>query len=239
MIRTPFPALAVLLLAAACSGPDQQAAVPPPPVEVATVEGQRVVERIQATGDLIPREEATVASEVQGLVTKLHVDEGDAVTRGAALLEIDPERRKLELDAKRARAEEAAAALADQQRQTERVRELSQKKIASDAQLDQGELALRLAKSRVNAARAELGLAERALRDATVVSRRSTAWSRSACVSQGEYVAPGEPLFELVALDPIEVEFHLTESDSARVSVGATVDVRVAPYPDEVVPGPR
>ena len=51
--------------------------LPAPPVEVARVEGQRVVERIQATGDLIPREEATVASEVQGLVTKLHVDEGE------------------------------------------------------------------------------------------------------------------------------------------------------------------
>jgi membrane fusion protein (multidrug efflux system) len=47
-------------------------------------------------------------------------------------------------------------------------------------------------------------------------------------------VSEGEPLFDLVALDPIEVEFHLTERDSARVAVGHHVAVRVTPYPDEV-----
>jgi RND family efflux transporter MFP subunit len=236
MIPSRALAVALLLTAAACSGPDQQAVAPVPPVEVATVEGRRVVERIQATGDLIPREEATIASEVPGLVTKLHVDEGSAVKRGEALLEIDPERRRLELDARRARVEEAEAALADQKRQTERVRELSQKQIASDAQLDQGELALRLSQSRLNAARAELGLGERALRDATVVAPFDGLVAKR-LVSQGEFVAPGAPLVELVALDPIEISFHVTEIDSARVSVGATVALRVATYPNDAFQG--
>lgn len=229
-------AIALLLLASACGGDEREAAAPPPPVEVSAVEGHRLVERIEATGDLIPRDEATIASEVQGLVTKVHVDEGSAVAKGDALLEIDPERRRLELDARRARVEEVEAALADQKRQTERVRELSQKKIASEAQLDQGELALRLAQSRVNAARAELGLAERALRDATVLSPFDGLVSKRS-VSQGEFVAPGAPLVELVALDPIEISFHVTEVDSARVSVGATVDLRVAPYPNDAFQG--
>jgi len=132
--------------------------------------------------------------------------------------------------------EEAEAGFADQERQTERVRELSRAKIASDAQLDQGELGLRLAKSRVNAARAELGLAERALRDATVVSPFDGLVAKRH-VSQGEYVAPGAPLIELVALDPIEISFHVTEIDSARVSVGGALDLRVATYPDESFQG--
>jgi membrane fusion protein (multidrug efflux system) len=53
-------------------------------------------------------------------------------------------------------------------------------------------------------------------------------------VSAGDHVAEGEKLFDLVALDPIEVEFHLTERDSGRVVIGDKVDVRVTPYPDEV-----
>ncbi|NNL65534.1 MAG: efflux RND transporter periplasmic adaptor subunit, partial [Myxococcales bacterium] len=53
-------------------------------------------------------------------------------------------------------------------------------------------------------------------------------------VSAGEFVAPGQALFDVVALDPVEVEFHLAEVDSARVHVGDAVEVRVAPYPDEV-----
>jgi len=53
-------------------------------------------------------------------------------------------------------------------------------------------------------------------------------------VSAGEYVQPGKPLFELVSLDPIEVEFHLSELDSGRVRVGQEVGVTVAPFPGEV-----
>ena len=53
-------------------------------------------------------------------------------------------------------------------------------------------------------------------------------------VSVGEFVQPGTKLFELVSLDPIEVEFRLAEVDSSRVAVGQRVAVRVAPYPDEV-----
>jgi membrane fusion protein (multidrug efflux system) len=53
-------------------------------------------------------------------------------------------------------------------------------------------------------------------------------------VSQGEFVSPGQKLFDLVALDPIEIEFHVAEVDSARVAIGKEIDVRVAPYPDEV-----
>ncbi|MBM4337554.1 MAG: efflux RND transporter periplasmic adaptor subunit [Deltaproteobacteria bacterium] len=236
MRRLTRSTLAALLVLAGCSDSEEQAAAQAPPVEVVRVEGERVVERIQATGDLIPREEATVAAEVPGLVTRLHVDEGDSVARGVPLLEIDPERRRLELASRQARVEEAEAALADQQRQTERVRELSEAKIASDAQRDQGELALRLARSRLTAARAELGLGERALRDATVLAPFDGLVARRH-VSQGEYVAPGSALVDLVALDPIEVSFHVTEIDSARVSVGGGLDLRVATYPDESFQG--
>jgi len=52
-------------------------------------------------------------------------------------------------------------------------------------------------------------------------------------VSRGEYVAAGQKLFELVSLDPIEVEFHLPEADSSRVAEGIPLEVTVAPYPGE------
>jgi membrane fusion protein (multidrug efflux system) len=75
-------------------------------------------------------------------------------------------------------------------------------------------------------------VAERALRDANVRAPFS-GWIARRDVSRGEYVRPGQPLFELVALDPIEVEFSVAERDSARVAVGQRVLVTVAPYPEE------
>jgi len=152
------------------------------------------------------------------------------------VLSIDPERRTLEVDRTRARVDEARAALREQQREYARVSELRGRKVASQTQLDQSETALALAKSRLLAAEADLGVAERALRDATVRAPFSGLIAER-FVSRGEFVTPGQKLFDLVSLDPIEVEFRLTEVDSSRAALGQTVAIRVAPFPDEVFEG--
>jgi membrane fusion protein (multidrug efflux system) len=79
-------------------------------------------------------------------------------------------------------------------------------------------------------------VAERTLRDASVKAPFPGTVGRRQ-VSRGEFVQVGQPLFELVALDPVEVEFHVAERDSARVDEGQTVEVHVAPYPDEAFHG--
>jgi membrane fusion protein (multidrug efflux system) len=228
--------LLTLLLGTAGCGVDAEVegpSVAAPRVMVAPVEGHRVLERILAAGDLIAKEEATVSTEVGGLVTEILVDEGGAVEKGTVVLEIDPERRQLELHSRQAGVSRAEAGLREQERETRRIETLGSRDIASQAQRDQAETQLQRARSELAEARAQLGLAERALRDASVrapfpglIARRH--------VSQGEFVSPGQRLFDLVALDPIEIEFRLAEVDSARVAIGSEIDVRVAPYPDEV-----
>ncbi len=78
-------------------------------------------------------------------------------------------------------------------------------------------------------------MAERGARDSSVRAPFAGLVARR-YVSEGEFVQPGQKLFDLVALDPIEVEFTLPERDSSRVVMGQPVDVRVAPFPDRGVP---
>jgi membrane fusion protein (multidrug efflux system) len=132
--------------------------------------------------------------------------------------------------------DEARAQLREQDRAYQRVAELRERGVASETQREQGETAQKLARSRLAAAEAELGVLERALRDASVTAPFDGLVAEH-FVSRGEYVTPGQKLFELVALDPIEVEFHLPEVDSGRVATGQIVDVRVAPFPDESFDG--
>src|SRR6185295_13412497 len=47
----------------------------------------------------------------------------------------------------------------------------------------------------------------------------------------------GKPLVELVALDPLEVVFSLTELDTERVREGQGIDVSVGAFPDRVFHG--
>jgi RND family efflux transporter MFP subunit len=235
MRKAALAALALLVGSLGCGGdPEAQgSSVTLPPVMVAPVEAHHVVEQIQAAGDLIAKEEATVSSEVGGVVTEILLDEGAAVAKGAVVIEIDPERRELELRSGQAGVERAEAGLREQERETRRIETLGSRDVASQAQRDEAQTQLQRARSELAEARAQLGLAERALRDASVRAPFPALIARRH-VSQGEFVSPGQKLFDLVALDPIEIEFHVAEVDSARVAIGKEIDVRVAPYPDEV-----
>lgn len=231
-IRSTICGLLLLPLLLACGATDDGEELGAPPVVIASVELRDLEERIDATGELVAKEEAQIASEVSGRITEILVDEGEAVEAGQVLLEIDPERRNLELADARAGLAEAGAALGEQKRDYGRAKTLHERGIASEADLDQAETALALAGSRAEAARARVGVAERAVRDASVRAPFEGLIARRQ-VSRGEFVNVGQPLFELVALDPVEVEFHLSERDSSRVAVGQEVRVSVAPFPDE------
>ncbi len=204
-----------------------------PLVELVRVGAFDLDDRIESTGELRAVERATVAAEIGGRITEVLRDESDAVEAEEILLRIDPEKRELELANARAQLAEATAAVNEARREQRRIQQLHQGGATSEALLDAANTTLESARSRLRAVEAQLGVAERALRDAEVrapfaglIARRS--------VSRGEFVAPGHPLYELVAMDPVEVEFHLPERDSGRVSLGQPVAVRVAPQPERV-----
>ncbi len=235
-MRTVVVAAAAAGLALAGCGKEPETEARLPPVTAALVEQRDLEDRIEASGELISPSKAMIAAEVAGRVTEVVKDEGEFVETGEVVMEIDPERRELERKNARAAAVEARSAFAESARQTERVRKLYKQEIASKAQLEQAETARASTDSRLAAAAAREQLAERAVRDASVTAPFSGQIARRP-VSRGEFVNMGQPLFELVAVDPLEVEFHLTERDSARVVAGQKVGVSVAPYPGETFDG--
>jgi len=229
--------LSVLVLALAlllgCGKEEAVVVASAPPVMVVPVELREIVDRIEATGQLLAKAEARVAAQVGGQITAIHVEEGTRVEAGEILIEIDPERRNLEVASQLAMVAESEAQLVKAKREAGRISTLRSRGASSDAQADEAQTALKLAAARAEASRAQLGLAQRALADSSIRAPFSGQISKR-MVNEGEFVAPGQTLIELVSLDNIEVEFHLAERDSSRVSDGVVVDVRVAPFPDEV-----
>jgi len=225
------------LLFAACGSEEATTSVSgPTPVTVVRLVAEAIEVEIEATGQLIAKERAALAAEIAGQITEIEIEEGGAVKEGDVVLTIDPQRRRLERESARALRDEARAAVRESERDYNRRVELFGRNVTSQTQLDQAETELSLAKSRLVAAEAQLGVAERALRDATIRAPFNGLIAQR-FVSRGEYVSTGQKLFELVSLDPIEVEFHLTEVDSGRVEMGQQVAVHVAPHPDEVFRG--
>lgn len=236
-MKIPAPHMLLLALLAASGGACSDSPTPSAEIELPLVSAEPVValdftERIQATGELQALHHALIAAEVDGRVSHLWIDEGAPVEQGSAVLELDPVRRQLELEAAKARVAETRAALHEARREVRRRGELRRKDIASMATLEKAETQVRLAESRHAAAIAEFGVAQRALSEATVRAPFSGMLVERK-VSLGEYVQVGTPLVELVSLDPIDVVFSVAELDSSRVRNGQIVMVSVAPYPDE------
>ncbi len=224
--------LVTLGLAVACA--DEEPAEPlAPMVEVVRVAAFDIEDRIASNGELRAVERAEIAAEVGGRITEILRDDGDSVEADEVLLRIDPEKRELELANVRAQVSEASAATREAQREQRRLAKLHERGAASKSQLDAADTMLESARSRRRAAQAQMGVAERALRDAEVRAPFA-ALIANRKISRGEYVVPGAPLYDLVATDPIEVEFHLPERDSGRVMLDQPVAVTVAPHPDQV-----
>jgi membrane fusion protein, multidrug efflux system len=232
-LRAAAALLLVVLICGGCDRPQEIAEPVPPPVMLAPVELRDVVERIEATGELLATAEAGVAAQVSGQITSIDFDEGAAVEKAQVVLEIDPERRQLEYEDQRARVAEARARLTETEREGRRVASLHARGAVSQSQVDGADTAFETARSRLAAAEARLGLNRRALADSSVKAPFAGVIARR-YVSSGEFVSTGQQLFDLVALEDIEVEFHLAEVDSSRVVIGAPVSVRVAPFPDRV-----
>jgi len=207
-----------------------------PSVSAAEVVAVALEDEIQASGDLRARLHTEISAEVAGQVTEIRIDEGGAVAEGAVVLELDPDRRELDVDAARARLAQARANLVKERRQADRVRKLRSENVASVQQLEEAETALLLARSAVEVEEAAVGVAERALADASVSAPFAGLVSRR-MVQLGEFVQPGAPLFELVALDPLEAIFSLTELDTERVEVGQRIEIRVGAFEERVFEG--
>jgi RND family efflux transporter MFP subunit len=227
----------VVVLAAAWAAPGCEQPTTPEdlsrPVLLATVEVRDLEEHVIATGQLLAKQRAEVSAQVEGEVTRVVADEGDAVEEAAIVIEIDPERRNLELARTRARLVEARATVGELARERKRQQALAEQSVVSRSRLEQAQTDLEAGRARVLAAEADLGVAERDLRDASVQARFPGLVARR-FVSAGEFVRPGDKLFELVSLAPIEAELHLPESDAGRVSMGLPLELTVAPYPDEL-----
>lgn len=200
-----------------------------PAVSVSEVVVIDLDEEIRASGDLEARFHTMVAAEIAGRVTELSIDEGAFVESGETVIEIDPERRELDLGAAEARRAQARASYRKEKSQTERVRKLRSENISSVQQIEEAETALLFARSALEAEQAAVGVAARALADASVsapfaglVARRS--------VDLGEFVQVGDPLFELVSLNPLEAIFSLPELDTERVRVGQPIEVKVGAF---------
>ena len=227
---------------------------PPPPALPATASQSRA---LVASGYVVARRKATIASEITGKVVELRVDEGNVVEAGQILAQLDSSIAETDLALAQSRAlasQAAAGAIAADLRDAERIfnrtQTLSQKNFASEADLTKAEARVGVLRAQLTQSQAQLETARLDAQRAAKVLEQHRIRAPFAGVVIERSAQPGEMISPMSAggsftrtgictivdMDSIEVEVDVNEAFIGRVRAGGAVTAVLDAYPDWTIP---
>ncbi|MGC4025760.1 MAG: efflux RND transporter periplasmic adaptor subunit [Mesorhizobium sp.] len=182
---------------------------------------QTVTPFLEATGNTSAVNTATLLARVPGFIQEIDYKDGDSLKTGERAFLIEPEPYQLALQQSQAGLASAQAASKVSAAELKRQQELLQQKVVAPSSADQASAqadadAAKVQQSEVDVKQAELNLSYTEVKapfDGIVTARQ---------VSQGQYVGAGSPttLATIVQLDPIHVDFMVSEQDVLGIRAG-------------------
>jgi len=217
-------------------------------VETEAAARQEVVQTVTSTGRIQPVTQVDISADVSAKITRLEIKEGDWVEKGTLLVELDRERYLAEVESAEAnlRASEAQAAVTREnlnksQKDYERMRQLFEQELESQASLDAASAALEVDKARLRSALDQTEQSRAALKQARDALSKTTIYAPMAgTISKlnkeiGE-IAVGsqfqsDVILELSNLQGMEALVDVDENDIVSLSLGdrATIEVDALP----------
>ncbi|HKJ67371.1 MAG TPA: biotin/lipoyl-binding protein, partial [bacterium] len=116
-------------------------------VETRKVARGQVVQKVNATGRVQPAIEVDISANVAGEILELGVKEGDMVNKGQFLVRLDQERYMAAVERNESLQKSAAAEVKLARSELKRIRDLHEKGLSSEAELEQAEARLEKAVS--------------------------------------------------------------------------------------------
>ena len=202
-------------LCTACSSEKAKPAPPPPGVTVGTVVQKDVPITQQWVGTMAGNIDAEIRPKVDGFLLKRLYAEGSYVKKGQAMFQLDPRQTQASMEQAQGGLERAKAAQSQAQIDVKRYTPLVAQKAISQAELDK-------AKSMDRAATAEVAAAQAVLDNAKLNSAWATVSSPIsgiagiAKVGVGDLMTPNTVMTTVSAVDPIYVDFSVSEQDYLR-----------------------
>jgi membrane fusion protein, multidrug efflux system len=199
---------------------------------IATESGGTIV----ATGEFISPVRSELAVKVPGRVAKMYVDEGSRISHGQALLELETDYPRLNLEKAQADIARAASAEQDAQRDLNRKKELIAKESIPQATYDRSLAMFDQAHAAKQSAQAQANIFRQQMADSTlrspidgVVAEKRT--------DVGQRLGDATVALVVVQTSPLKLRFRVPEKEISRVRIGQNVKATVDAYPGDVFQG--
>ena len=225
-------------------------------VSVAAISERVISPSILASGFLAHEQEVMLSSEVIGRVDKLYVEEGDSVTAGQLVLQVEDinfiaslEQAEAAVRLNRIDIERQEIRIANLERQYTRSRTLHERSAIGDDefetmrnQLDLARVDLKSARERLTQSEAQLDQINDQLSNTKIVSPIDGVVT-SLDIKVGETAIasstniPGSSLMTIANPASIYTEVLVDEADVANVAIGQRVEIVAIAYPDQPMIG--
>jgi HlyD family secretion protein len=222
-------------------------------VRMENVAKRDLVASVTASGQVRPQTKVDVASDVSGKIVKLAVKEGQMVTAGQFLLQIDQEqpqaavqRAEAMLASTRAQLAQSQANLDQAVRSYDRTAQMKKANptLIADEQVETLRTAVDVNKAVVEAQKHSVDQATASLNDAKSALSKTTLYAPMSgrvtrlVVEQGETAVPGTfnkdaaTLLTISDMSVLETRVKVDETDVARIRLGDSAQVQIDAFPD-------
>ncbi len=209
------------------------------PVKVFKVRKQRISEKLVYTGTLEAWQKINITPDVGGKIARIYVNEGDRVSKGQVLAELDTRTVELQLQQAEASLAVARARFQDAQTNLERMERLRKENAVSEQQYEQIRLAHEAAKAQLDQAQAAVNLARHNL-DVSIMKAPFSGVVASKNANVGDVINPmmgsfsaASGILTLVDFSRIKIRVDVSPADIGRIQKGQAAVLRVPSLPGE------
>jgi HlyD family secretion protein len=225
------------------------------PVEVRTeqVQPRDLVASVTASGQVRPQTKVDLSSDITGKIVRLAVKEGQMVSQGQFLLQIDPQQQEAAvqrveaaLASSRAQMAQAQANLLQAEKSYERTAQIKKAnpQLISDENLEQLRTSVEVNQALFQAARHSVDQSLAAVRDARSSLGKTTIYAPMSGrvtrlnVENGETAIMGTlnkdaaTLLTIADMAVLETKVKVDETDVARISIGDSAVIQIDAFPD-------
>jgi RND family efflux transporter MFP subunit len=213
------------------------------PVKVYKVKKQKISEKLVYTATIEPWKKQAITPEVSGKIARIYVAEGDRVSRGQLLAELDTQSIRLQLQQAEAALAAAKANLEDAQKNFDRMDRLFKEKAVSEQQYEKSRLALEAARAQRDQAEAAVNLAKHAL-DVSIMKAPFDGVIASKNAEEGDVINPmmggltaTAGVVTLVNYSKVKVKIDVSSDDIKKIARGQKVYVQSYDIPGQKFEG--